>query len=161
MASKTAQSLADRLATARRPERSIDVYLRGDLRAEWDDLQARLKGMAESTSLHDPERAALTERIREIETEIADSRLTIRLRGLNRSQVTPLAKVAKDDDAFNVALFRHSIVDPEVTEETAAQLVDVLSAGDVGRLITAAQNLTFGEQRVPFSHAASATAPNS
>ena len=149
-------TLEERLAAARRPERVVDVYLRGDLRAEWDDIEARLQGLGESTSLADPERDALVERAKAIEAEFSESRLSIRLRALGRADVSSLATENGDDGEFGRALLAKAIVEPEMTAEQMGKLEDALSAGDYARLVTAAQNLTFGATSVPFSHAGSA-----
>ena len=160
---KPRRSLDELLATAALPERSVDVYLRADLRAEWDRLEAELKQRA-TGRLNDPERRRIATRMREIEGEIDESRVTFRLRGLSVKKVrTDLAGIPTGDDyAFNVALVRACIVDPALTDEQWTRLVGtedtdaVLPAGDIRRLTDAATELTFGKQTVPFSHAASA-----
>lgn len=150
-----APSLAERLAAASRPERAIDVYLAAGLRSEYDALEARLKELG-TERLNSTERREISERMQAIQDEMRASRVTFRLRALTRTQVAGLAKLADDDDAFNAAILREAIVEPEVDEASVAQLSETLAAGDFGRLVNAAQTLTFGETQVPFSHAASA-----
>ena len=149
-------TLEERLASARRPERVVDVYLRGDLRAEWDDIQAQLQARGESSSLADPERDELVVRARVVEEEFAESRLSIRLRALNRSDASALATETGDDGEFGRALLARAVVEPEMTPEQLTQLGDALSAGDFARLVSVAQELTFGATSVPFSRAGSA-----
>ena len=149
-------TLEERLAAARRPERVVDVYLRGDLRAEWDDIQAKLTALGDPTSLADTDRATLVDRARRVEAEFEESRLSIRLRALNRTDASALATETGDDGEFGRALLARAVVDPALTADQLGQLADALSAGDFARLVAAAQELTFGATTVPFSRAGSA-----
>lgn len=176
---KTNPDLAALLSTARLPERTVELCLRGDLQAEWEDLQRRLeqakRDAPERTSLADaPPGAELEQQIRTLEETMADAVLTARLRAVNRKTFRDMALIhpPRPDDkrdqiyGFNIETFNTDLVracwaEPQLDETQWAQLMDVLTPGQWRLLADTCEVLNHSPVDVPFSSSASPRAPAS
>lgn len=176
---KTNPELATLLAAARLPERTVDLCLRGDLQAEWEDLQRQLEQAKRlesgARSLGDPPAGAeIEEQIAELEATMADSVLTVRFRAMNRKafQDLGLAHPPRKDDkrdtmygfnveTFNAALIRACCVDPDFDDEQWARLFEVITPGQYTLVADTVTVLNHSAVDVPFSSSASARAPDS
>lgn len=166
----------DLLKQARLPERTVPVCLRADLVADHEDLQRQLDQaqQAKADSLAGTGAGALEDRIRELEGEMTASVVVFRLRALphsrRKSDPRPTfrelkaqhpareidGKVMPEDmmagwinaQTFPDPLVRHSIVEPELTDEDWDELV--LSQGQFDELATVAWELNQGKVDVPF-----------
>lgn len=162
--------LSDVLATAKRPEAVVSLCLRGDLLAHHARLEADL---AEVLLVEHPSADAfaavvdpLADEIREVEAEIAASRVEFRLRAIGRLAWEALTEEHPPrpgtDESWNPATFLPallvaSLVSPTgVTAETLDDLYDVLNEGDRQRLEDAALLVNQEGTSVPFSERASA-----
>ena len=166
-------NIKERLATAKLPERSVQVCLRGDLAAEFDDLEAKLKkaraaeGGRRLASKGDA--AQIAEQIRDLEDRMSEEMLTVRVRALPRAEWNrvmlqhPPAKDASEGDkamgvnfeAFMSDVMPRCIVDPDLDEDDWARLNDVLSSADYGKILDAVWAVNRSEVDVPKSRLAS------
>lgn len=159
------------IASARRPETSIDVCMRGDLAAEHEQLDAELqRAQADdgwvATSVADVHPAiGLAARIAAIETQMADSIVSFRFRALPRKEWDAFLDAhparPQTDERFNmdtlpVAIVSACLVDPEMTIEEVDELFDVLSEGGRSALFQAAWSVNQEVAAIPFSRRASA-----
>lgn len=175
---KTNPELATLLAAARLPERTVELCLRGDLQAEWEELQRELeqaKRDAAPKSLSDPPPGLeLEERISELEATMAGAVLTARLRAVNRKafQDLALAHPPRPEDqrdklygfnieSFNAALIRACWVEPELGDAQWAQLLEVITPGQYRLLADTCEVLNHSPVDVPFSSNGSPRAPAS
>ncbi|MCX5066901.1 hypothetical protein OOJ91_13700 [Micromonospora lupini] len=166
------------LAGARLPEATVPVCLRGDLTAEFEDLERQLdQAQRETTaSLEDVTAAAgIAERMEQVRQDMLQHTYQFRLRAMPRpawrafiAQHPP----RKDDESgaiveqdrgvgvntetFFDELVRRSVVDPELTEDEWKLLLDqALTDRQFDTLANAAWGLNRRDIDVPFSLAAS------
>lgn len=172
----TKKNALDLIATARLPERTVDLCLRGDLLAEHEELETRLAAArrAGADSLAgNPDAQQIARDIEALQAVMAEDTITLRLRALPRRQWADLVakhpprrddggRIADTDssgvnvDAFMAEVLRRCIVDPELSEENFARLVDeCITDAQYGQLTDAVWALNRSEVNVPFSHAAS------
>jgi hypothetical protein len=158
------------LRMARPKERVVDLCLRGDLVAEHDVLERRIR---DSDSLSAGERAlgdegaprALAARVQELEREMRESSRPFRFRALPRSKWDALRKRFEDDakdagydlEAMAGPLVAASCVAPEMAEAQVDELREHISHGQFQELFGAAWDVNTGAVDVPFSLIASAT----
>jgi hypothetical protein len=162
------------LGRARMPERTVPVCLAGDLAADFEqaDRELELAQKKGSDSLAGNGTAALLARIDALSDEMAANTYPFRLRALTRPAWRELCNAhppRKDDkgepdigdlqsgvnrDTFMEPLLRASIVDPELSDETFADLVGKLTDRQYEELVRAAWDLNQGEIDIPFSRAA-------
>ena len=170
------EQLDNLLNSARLPESTVTVCLRGDLQAEWDRLNAKLAELrtAPGRKLSDnAETTTIAARIREIEGQMKEATIELTLRALPRRDWLRLLRdhpPRKGDDGdkamglntetFFDALIPLSIVDPELNEDQVSRLMDALSSAQYDKLLEAAWNLNRRDVSVPFSPLASLTAGN-
>jgi len=159
------------LASARRPETVIPICLRGDLQAEWEELDNRLTALqtgANGKLSGSTGSRELAERIIQLQKEMEESTIHVRLRALNRVEWRDLLAAhppRKDNDADKIlgfnpntlfdALIVACITDPELTSEQAAALLDALTPSQFDKLADAAWGLNRRDVSVPFSYNAS------
>lgn len=164
------------LAEARLPERSEPVCLRGDLVAQFEELERQLKeaGRATTTSIEDGGGAAIAEQIEALRADMQAHTYTFRLRALPRAAYRALKAKhppRKNDDTgeplpedvyldanldeFGEALLRACVVDPQLSETDWQELADKLTDRQYGDLVGTAIHVNRGGVDVPFSHAAS------
>lgn len=164
------------LASAKLPERSVQVCLRGDLRARFDDLERQLKEAREArrtrparmgeTSSDAVEIVAEQDELRE---EMAAAMVDVTVRALPRAKWHEFrTKHAPDDDAddgdralgvkldpFMAEVMPLCIVDPQMDADDWARLNEVLSAGDFDRLFSAVWDVNRSGVDIPKSRLAS------
>lgn len=160
----------DILRTAKLPETTVPVCVRGDLVAEVETLNNRLAGLNSQADrlIGNPEAREIAEKIEALRAEMAEATVDLRLRALSHRAYAKLEAAHKpraneDDDkrtGFNLetfpeALIRASIVDPELDEDTFDGLADALTFQQWDNLFTVAYMLNRREISVPFSATAS------
>ncbi len=162
------------LADARLPERTVPVCLRGDLVAEWEDLERRLQeAQRAATSMEDGGSAAIAERMEALRVDMRDHTWTFRLRGLPKRQYRELkaqhpprktddGEVRTEDvfldadlDGLGEPLLRACLVDPVLDDADWADLLDKLTDRQYSDLVGTAIYVNRGGVDIPFSHAAS------
>lgn len=177
---KPRRSLDSMLDGARLAERSVELCLRGDLQADFEDLERQLKELRSGDQRDErltsgAEGRALAEQIETLRADMADAMVEFRIRALPRAKWSKLLKDHPDADPkkqFNVdtfvpALLRMSVVDPELTEGQWVKLIGddttdaVLSASQYDLLSDTAWTLNRQDAKVPFSQLASALLRNS
>lgn len=160
------------LDAAKSPATTVPVCLRGDLQADFEDLERRLEIVTKNSPdslAGNPEARELAEQIEALRGEMESATVPIRVEALARPKW--LAMVAKYpvrednevDDTFGFAtdemwpeLVRASIT-PHVSDETWAKLDSKLTAGQMEALGLAAAALNRrGKVSIPKSSAASA-----
>lgn len=158
------------LASAKRPERTVALCLRGDLVAEVEELERQLHAVRqeEQTSLAgNPKARELAERIEALRGEMKDSTATLRLRGLSNPEWVALIREHeprdgnKDDEAigYNAEAFFPALVKSclvGVSDEQFDRLYALISAGQFDELLNAAMDVSRRKVSVPKSFAASA-----
>jgi hypothetical protein len=167
---------ADLLAGAKLPERTVPICMRGDLKAEHEQLNDELELLEAKAvdSLAGNGGAELAARIEALEVEMRGATHQFRLRALPRrdyrafkAKYPPRTNddgeiadkrdrlVEFDADAGAETLIRASVIDPELTDETWSALLDVLTDRQFDDLFTVAWLLNRDAVDVPFSRAAS------
>lgn len=165
------------IANAKRPERSVTVNLRGDLIAQIQDLEAELRKIQQrdtTTRLVDhPDAVALAEQIHALESEADESLLALRFRALSgpewRRAITAHPPTAEqreegyiaDSNAVAEAVFRDSLVDPDLDDDDVSALHDALTEGQWAGIVNTIFQLNGGDNTVPFSQIASLVHQNS
>lgn len=92
-----ATSTRDRVRNARLPERTVDVCLRGDLQAEWEDLHRQLADVeaaaAKDKRLNGDKHArGIAQRILAVQDRMREDTIVFRMRGLPGKQWDALLK---------------------------------------------------------------------
>lgn len=174
----TIPSFTDLLKGAKLPEASHPVCLRADLTAEFEaaerDLELIRKQPRQTDSLAGSPAGVLVRRIEELQQEMTASTYTFRLRALPKSKWRALvaaypprkdektgepvpedAQIGVNREDFLDALIKVSVIDPEMTEEQWADLLDTITDRQYSDLCDEAWFLNRGEVSVPFSRAAS------
>lgn len=167
--------ISARLKGARLPERTVEVCLRGDLVAEFEELERQYRAELNkpSTSLADGGNAVeLGERMETVRADMAGEMLTLRLRALPRRRWSELiaehpVRIGDDgtpnaedenfgynSDTFFEALIRESICDPQLSDENWQALDDVLTDSVFQQFANAAIMLNRRGVDVPFLPAA-------
>lgn len=157
------------LAGSRRPERTVDVCLRGDLQADFEDLEREL----EQERSREPDSLAGNPRVRELAEQIEDLRVemqaatvTLRLRGMGNMEWNALvaAHAARDGNAgdnaygYNTDTFFPALVEAclvDVTPQQWARLYEAITSGQFEDLSTAAIAASRRRVDVPKSFVAS------
>jgi hypothetical protein len=160
----------DILRSARLPETTVPVCVRGDLAAEVEALDKRLAGLNGQADrlVGNPEARQFAEQIEALRAEMVDSTVVLRLRALSHRDYAKLEaahkpRTGEDGDqrtGFNMetfpeALIRACVVDPELDDDTWDTLVDALTFQQWDNLFTEAYMLNRREVSVPFSVTAS------
>jgi hypothetical protein len=175
-------AFADLLAQARPAERTVLLCLRGDLVAEFEELERQLAKAKDrnADSLAGTGAPAIAAKMEELRGEMEQYSVTFRLRTLPRrayqkllaenpprrdpnkpDQILPAdAQLDNQSDAnaetFWFALARACVVEPAMDDEQWARLVDeVLSDRQFELLAVVSLALCRGEVNIPFSFAAS------
>jgi hypothetical protein len=164
-------SIDDILGQMKLPERIYNLCVRADLRAEWEQAEQAL-AVAEleaRDSLAGMSAAGKTaaKRVRELEAEMDQHSVPIRLRALTHRGLSDLLaahppREDKEDestfnvDTFGVGLLASCAVDPVMTEEQAGQLIDGLTHGQWDDLFNTLWSLNRSSVDVPKSRRASA-----
>src|SRR5574341_1242956 len=164
----------DILAEAKLAETLVPVCIRGDLQAEWEDLErqfkaARLKAAADTLAGGDGEPRRIAALMAKCREGMETATRQFKLQALPRKKWSDLvaAHEPRDEDkkngldynaeTFGVALLAASCVDPAMNEEQAGRLIEtVLTQGQWDEIITALFRLNKRAVSVPFSASASA-----
>ena len=165
-------SIKERLAAARLPERSLQVCLRGDLVAEFDDLERQLQEARQTPGRRrlnaGSDAAEIVEKMEALQEQMAAEMIDVRLRALPQAEWQALYRKyppADDNDGdkamgvnlvdFMAEAIPACIIEPELDEEDWARLNEVLCAADYDRLLTAVWDVNRSGVDVPKSQLAS------
>lgn len=136
-------TLKEQIRAARRPERSYDLCLRGDLQAEWERLDRRLADLSRvgMPSLEGDERTEVARRMEELRAEMEGAQITLTVRALRpdefrdleaqhpaRKAGKPPKKPADDADEDALAAYEEAAA---AYERQAARAETDLAAGGV------------------------------
>jgi hypothetical protein len=187
----TTKNFHDLLGEARLPEKTVDICLRGDLVADFEDLERQLEEAAASRSDAldaGADVAEIAQRLEALTAEMREHTYAFRLRAMPKPKFRQLIAdhpprkvvnaageeefherdrmVGLNYDTFFDALVRGAVVDPELTNAEFDLLLDEkLTDQQFGALSDAAWNLNVKGVDIPFSPAASqinrSTAPGS
>ncbi len=170
-------NLDELLNSARLPERTVQVCLRGDLQADFEELQRQLvaaqnaprDSIADGGTVHD-----LAQQIEALREQMTSHTLTVRLRAMPRADFVDLSKphkVREDEprdrilgvntETFFPTLIRRAVVEPAFTDAQWERFTAALTDQQYDEIATAAWNLNRGKVDVPFSLAASQIMSNS
>ena len=169
------KSFAAMLGEAKMPEKTVPVCLRGDLTADFEEVDRQLEAAQKkpASSLAGSGTGALLERLDALAVEMAEHTYTFRLRAMPRHAWLELMAAhppRKDDEgdplvedrmtgANRLTVFepmvRMSIIDPELDDEQWKKLLAALTDRQFEDLVNAAWDLNQGKVDVPFSRAAS------
>lgn len=162
------------LAEAKRPERTIEVCMRGDLAAEHQELERRLDRAqkAPTAGMEDGGVSELADHIETLQQQMLEHSYTFRLRALPRHEFRSLvhahpprekdgerdpedAPLGVNRETFFPAIIRASVYDPELDDAEWTDLLDdKLTDYQFQDLAWTAWHLNDGEVSVPFSRAA-------
>jgi hypothetical protein len=170
-------AVADLLAQAKPAEHTIRLCLRGDLQAQFEELDRQRAEAASKTdgdSLAGSPAVAIARRMEALREEMDAATVTFTVRALSRKRYQALVAAhpprrdekgdVLDDDremgvnqtTFWEPLIRACAVDPELTEDQWRRLLDdVLSDRQYEQLASAALVACRGNVDIPFSFAAS------
>jgi hypothetical protein len=180
----------DKIKAARLPEATVAIVTRSDLVAEHESITRQLvkAGAMKATSLAGTGSSPLKERLLELEAEMVDSILELRLRALPRvkrpgdtrptwaefkAQFPPREKdgeILRADlvagslnvEAIAEPLAKISVVEPDdMTEEDWADFLPGLSEKQFDDIVSTAWALNESRIDIPFSSAGSETTPTS
>jgi hypothetical protein len=170
----TLKNFKTMLAEAKLPERTVMICLRGDLAAEHEHAERELAEAAKtaSDSLAGSGVGEIADRIDALEGQMREHSYEFRLRALKRPDwralvdqhqprkgddglVVPTDRIGVDVSTFYDAILRACLVDPELTDEEFAQLLDSITDRQYDELTEAAWALNRKEVDIPFSRAAS------
>jgi hypothetical protein len=141
--------LAAALASARRPELTVALCLRGDLIAQIQDLERQLDG------------ATKNKKVQSLQKEMQDATVVLRLRGLSNPEWHKLVAEHEPRDGnsgdkafgFNVETFFPALIkaclQDRVSDEQWTQLQDTLSSGQFEELSNAAVAVSRRKVNVP------------
>ncbi|MBB3666396.1 MULTISPECIES: hypothetical protein [Prauserella salsuginis group] len=164
------EEVRQRMRQAQRAETSVPICLRGDLVAEWEDLNRQLQERQKQPrdSLDDDGGMHLAERMQALSDEMRDATVTLRFRAMPRRDW--FAKLAKhpprdgnqfdkalglNQDAFFEDVIPRCLVEPELDAAELAELLDVLSGAQYQAITNAVWGINGSEVSVPFSPIAS------
>jgi hypothetical protein len=169
-------TIDDVFADAKLPTRSVPLCLRGDLVAEWQDLERHLKQANQAAdedtlaSANSAEAIELSRQMEDLEAQMRASTRVFRLRGLPRSEWQDLlkahppregdekdAQVEFNRDTFGTAALAACCAMPKMTLKQAEKLVDgPLTDGQWNTLFAHIWQMNTAAVDIPFSLAASA-----
>ncbi|GAB3376213.1 hypothetical protein [Amycolatopsis echigonensis] len=165
------------LAAAKLPEETVPLCLRPDLRRRFEELDGELLlAKTERTTMAPTDREhQLAAEIKELEAEIAEHSLQVRMRGLKHGPWVELmaahppradnaadANMGVNVESFVPALIRAEMVEPEMSDAQFEKLLDVITDRQYNELANAAWMLGREYRDAPvFSRAASLVIPDS
>lgn len=158
------------LATARRPERSVDICVRADLQDRYAELERKIMDLEAKTGASlagNAEARSTAEAQAELRDKMLDASVRFTLRGLSRREWTDLVAqyppregneadkaMGFNIDDFVEALIRASIVEPALDDDDWRTLLeDVLTEATYEVLTNAAWSVNKRDVSVPFSRA--------
>jgi hypothetical protein len=163
------------LAEAKLPERTVEICLRGDLVADHETAERQLEQADKqgSDSLAGSGAGEIADRLEALEQEMREHTYEFRLRALpkpawrklcgehpprrgeDNETVEPDRYVGINAETFYEAMIRSCLVDPELDDESWAQLSEALTDRQFEDLSDAAWAVNRREVDIPFSRAAS------
>lgn len=161
----------DVIARAKLPEKTLPLCLRGDLQAEWEDLERQLKTEQDSTDddslAGNPKVLELADKMGALGKQMVASEVVFRFRGLDAKKYSDLLLKNKAPEGeetpenlnwttWPTALIAAAAIDPPMTYEKAEELSQKVTARQWDDLYTTAQAVNTDKISVPFSYAASA-----
>jgi hypothetical protein len=165
-------SIDEIIAGARLPERTITICLRGDLQAEFEDLERQLsaaEAAGDDTLAGNEQARHLAELIEAVRTQMREHEATFRFRGLPAKEYMDLlaqhpptdeqrekGQTDANWDTWPTALIAACAADPAMTVEQAGRLSKAVSQRQWDDLWATAFAVNRSEVSVPFSLAASA-----
>jgi hypothetical protein len=164
-------SIDDIISSARLPEKTITMCLRGDLQAQWEDLERQFQATQEQdgdTVGGDPHARDLADRMQAISDEMRHHQVTFLFRGLSHRAYSDLLAANKaaegqekavdglDWETFPTALIAACAVDPAMSVDQVEKLSEVLTNRQWDDLFSAAFACNRNKVDVPFSYSASA-----
>lgn len=167
------------IAGARRPERTVDICLRGDLAAEMAEAERAIINLEQQRGgdslAGNPAARDLARRQEALREEMLAHTVQFRLRGVSRRRWTellaqyPPREGNKADEAMGMnlddcieALVKECVVEPELDDDDWDHLLaEALTDGTYEMLTNAAWGVNQRDISVPFSHAASQILKNS
>lgn len=166
------------LASARMPEKTIPLCMRGDLQAEWEKLDAELnaeKPQETATLAGPPPNIELAQRIEALQEEMRESLIVLRLRAMSRdpwfaltAAHPPRPDIISDRmQGFNGStiwddLIAETLIEPQLDRERVTLLLNKITPGQLDRLAQEAWDLNRRDVvSVPFSLTASLITRNS
>lgn len=162
------------LDQAEQPEKTLQLCLRGDLRAQWEELEHQFQEARRQPreSLADDGGQAIAEQMAELEERMRSSTVTLRLRALPRREWKKLIeahppttdvdkKIGINSGTFYDDLIAKCLVEPEMTGDQLARMLDVITSGQYDQLTESAWALNRRDVDVPFSLTASRITRNS
>lgn len=180
-------NIDDILATAKLPERSVPLCLRGDLQATFEELERRLEGVRERDEttgaggkLANPsgsdEARELAQQIQDLREEMRQATVAFRFRALTRREWSNLLAKHKTGDGdgdegpdliknydwetLGPVMVAACCIDPAMSTEQAGELADKVTDRQWDLLCGAAVTVNKVDVDIPFSVAASATLLN-
>lgn len=160
------------LEDAALPERTVPICLRGDLQAEFEDLERQLAAAQRDPGdslAGNPDVPRVAARLEGLTGQMAAATVAFTLRAMPRpewrkflAKHAPRDGVAEDqalgvnNDTFWDALIRRSVIDPVLTDARWAKLEPVLTSGQYDQLSETAWGLNRRDVVPPRSYAASA-----
>jgi hypothetical protein len=156
-------NLDDWISGARLPEKSVTVYGRADLVAEFYELEQQVRaadsdGVEDDRLTGDP-KVALAQRMETLREQMQSSALTFRFRALLSSEAAKRedGKTKPTDEELTYANLSIQAVTPKVKPEQWPQIRERIGEGQFGALLEAAGSASYDRQvTVPFSLASSA-----
>jgi predicted phage tail protein len=157
------------LAGAKRPERTVPLCLRGDLQAEFEDLERQLQVEQErpgDSLAGNPAVRQIAEQIEGLRQQMQDSTVVVRLRGLGNAEWNALVRSHEPRDGnetdnslgYNVETFFPALVKACLVDVTDAQwdrLYEAITSGQFENLNDAALAVSRRKVDVPKSFVAS------
>lgn len=163
------RTIEDIVGAARLRERTVTLCLRGDLTADYEQLERELRRAEERwtpTALDEPNPALdIARRMAELREAMLEAEHPFRFRALPRSRYRAVEDACPPRDGvderydmsrFPQELIAASAVDPELTPADVDKLFEVLSEGQRDELFLGAWDVNIGRGDVPFSSRASA-----
>ena len=158
-------ALKDLRGKVKRPVRSVNVCLDGELWARHDELAARLDELRRQNPGKMTEASGareIAEELREVEEAMKASEVTVQFRGISSYQLKEIQQrfptdepgMAWDSVAGAHALLAACAVEP-TTEDEAKAILEEVDQAVADKLVTTAWIACVGSSTVPFSARAS------
>lgn len=167
-------SIKEKIRSAKRPEKTEEICLRGDLQAKFEDLERQLEKAKASNADSLAGTGAIARQIEEVRQEMEEHSVIFRLRALRRTDWKDFIaehpprrnedgslhehdrNIGVNIETMFPALIRISTVEPELDEEDWTLLLDeALTDNQFDTLWNAAWGLNRRDVDIPFSRAAS------
>jgi hypothetical protein len=167
-------NIDDIIAGAKLPETTVPICLRGDLQAEFEDLERQLNAAREADTADSLAAGGharkIAQQIEALGAQMREHEVTFRFRALPQRAYSDLTdehpprkdRKDKDDefdvnwDTFPTALIAACAIEPTITEAKAERLRDVITHQQWDDLFAGAFSVNRSKISVPKSVAASA-----